>query len=86
MIRTAHETAEFTSHLVIMTLGLDSLSNCQSTPQFHVTSVGRQRCAQRLHLATRGSRLANPRAPKNYDRLMNLVLFKQQLRLEIVDL
>jgi len=40
MIRTAHETAEFTSHLVIMTLGLDSLSNCQSTPQFHVTSVG----------------------------------------------
>ncbi len=26
MIRTAHETAEFTSHLVKMTLGLDSLS------------------------------------------------------------
>src|SRR5450759_2722904 len=86
MIRIAHEMPEFASHLVIMTLGMDSLSNCQSTLQFHVTWVGYQRCAQHLHLATRSCRLANPRAPKNHDRLMNLMLFKQQLGLEIVDL
>ena len=43
-------------------------------------------CAQRLDLAMRGRRLANPRAPKDHDRLMDLVLLKQQFRLEIVDL
>src|ERR1700687_6515694 len=35
MIRTAHETPEFASHVVIMTLGMDSLSDCQPTSQYH---------------------------------------------------
>ena len=39
MIRIAHELPEFASHLVIMTLGMDSLSNCEPTPQFIVTWV-----------------------------------------------
>jgi hypothetical protein len=42
--------------------------------------------ARSLNLATRGSWLANPGAPKYHDRLMNFVLFKQQFMLEIVDL
>src|SRR5450830_2062263 len=32
MIRIAHELPEFASHLVIVTIGMDSLSNYQPTP------------------------------------------------------
>ena len=59
MIRTAHKTAEFTSHLVIMTFGMESLSNCQPTLKFHLlgSPASDARSASALRRAIAGSQI-----------------------------
>jgi len=42
MIRSAHEAPEFAGHVVVRTLGVDSLSNRQPAPQFQVAWICRQ--------------------------------------------
>ena len=42
MLCTAHKTPEFASHVIIMTLGMYSLSDCQPAPRFHVARIGCQ--------------------------------------------
>src|ERR1700674_5526647 len=45
MICVSHETPEFASDLIVMALGVDSLSNCEPPTQLHVRRVGCQGCA-----------------------------------------
>src|SRR3974390_818474 len=86
LVRRAHETAEFASHFVVVALCKDTFRNCKAARQFLVAGVGRECRIQHIYLAAGRSRLADPRASKDYNRVANAVLFKQYLGLEIVNL
>ena len=86
LIGIGHERAEFTSHIVKVAFCFNTLSDCEATFQLAVGWSSGQRCKQRFHFAACGSRLANSRAAENDNRLVNLMVFKQEFRLEIIDL
>ncbi len=79
------QAAELARHLVVMALGQNSLGRSQLAIQLEGIGSGRKALTQRLHLAPCGSRLANPRAAKHCNGLID-PMPKQKLGFDIVQL
>jgi hypothetical protein len=85
-LAAAHETTEFTSYVIVMTLCLEALRDFKPAREILVGWVRRQRDTQFFNLAPNGRRFPDASSPENDDRMSDGVLLDQTLRFEIIEL
>ncbi len=86
VVGQAHDAAELAGHLVIAAILKDALSHRKPAGEGFVAGGGGKLRSQCIHLALGGVGFADARAAEHHDGRMDVVLFKQQLGLEVVDL